>query len=330
MNISKRPPIPAVLVLGFGVLAVSTAAIFIRFAQAEAPSLVIAAFRLSIAALVLAPLALLRHRKELATLNGKELLLGLLSGFFLALHFATWISSLEFTSVASSVVLVTTTPLFVALLGPFFLKERPTLLAAAGMLLAFSGGAVVGLSDTCTWQQSRIACPPLGEFVQGQAFLGDLLALTGALMASLYVMIGRRVRRKISLGGYVFVVYSAAAVVLVILMFGALSLGEPCRQASLPLGCAITSIWSYSPQTYLLLLLLALVPQLIGHTTFNWALGYLSAAFVALSLLGEPIGSTILAYLVLNEVPAGLKVFGAILILAGILLASRSENRSPS
>ncbi len=307
---SNRPPVPPVLALSFGILAVSTASIFIRYALGYAPALVVAAYRLVLATLFLTPIALFRYRAELASLRRKEILLALCSGLFLAIHFATWISSLQFTSVASSVVLVTTTPLFVALLAPIFLKEKLTRPVLLGMLLALAGGIVVGLSDACTWQAGRLACPSPAEFIREKAFLGDLLALTGAAAASCYVIIGRRLRSKMSLVSYIFVVYGMAAVALVFLMFGA---GQ--------------TPWNYPAPAYLWFVLVALVPQLIGHTTFNWALGYLSAAFVSITLLGEPIGSTILAYILLKETPTIIKVFGAILILAGILIASRSEKQ---
>ena len=133
----------------FAILAVSTASIFIRFAQREAPSLVIAALRLTFASLVLAPIALTRHRDELKKLTRGDLLLGSLSGVFLAVHFATWISSLEYTSIASSVVLVSTGPLWVALLSPIFLKEPLTKPVLIGMLFALLGGTIIGLSDSC-------------------------------------------------------------------------------------------------------------------------------------------------------------------------------------
>lgn len=303
-----HPRVNPFLAIVFGILAVSTASIFIRYAQANAPSLVIAAWRLSLATLVLAPTALTRCRSELKRITPKELALGLLSGVFLAIHFATWISSLEFTTVASSVVLVSTSPLFVALLAPVFLKEHITRQVVAGLVLALLGILVVAISDTCTWQNSSLACPPFQAFLQGKAFSGDLLALAGALAGACYIMIGRRLRSGISLVSYIFVVYGMAAVVLVMVMFTA---GQ--------------SPWGYSPITYVWFALLALVPQLLGHSTFNWALGYLSAAFVSLTLLGEPIGSTILAYFLLHETPTALKVIGAILILAGIMIASQSE-----
>jgi drug/metabolite transporter (DMT)-like permease len=308
-ELSNKPPVPPTLAIPFGILAVSTASIFIRYAQADgAPSLVIAAFRLSIATLVLAPLALIRYRNELKTLQRGELGLALLSGLFLAIHFATWITSLEYTSVASSVVLVSTTPLWVAILAPITIKESITRPVIIGMALALIGGTIVGLSDSCVINGTSLQCPPFSEFVSGEAFLGDLLALLGAFAAAGYLLVGRRLRDKMSLIPYIFVVYGMAAVVLVLVMFGA---GE--------------SPFGYPPHTYLWFVLLALVPQLLGHSTFNWALRYLPAAYVSVTLLGEPIGSAILAYFFLDEIPSGLMIFGAILILAGIYVASRRQ-----
>ena len=311
MNPDRHAPIvPPFLGLFLGILAVSTAAIFIRYAQVYAPSLVIATYRLSIAAILLAPVAYFRHRAELRALKRKELLLSLFSGFFLALHFATWITSLEYTTVASSVVLVTTTPLWVALLSPFTIKEplsRPIML---GMGMALIGGIIVGLSDSCSWVGSTLACPTFTEMIRGKAFFGDVLALIGAIMAAAYLLIGRRLRSQMSLVSYIFVVYGMAALVLLVLTLGA-------RQP----------LQGYPQQAYIWFVLLAIVPQLFGHSTFNWALRYISAAFVSITLLGEPIGSTILAYFFLNEIPTLLKVFGAILILAGIYVAARHETQ---
>ena len=279
-----------------------------RFAQQYAPSLVIAAWRLTIATIVLAPIAIIRYRSELLSLRRKELLLALLSGIFLALHFVTWITSLEYTSVASSVVLVSTAPLWVALLAPLTIKEPITRLILGGMLLALLGGIIVGLSEVCFIGQSGLTCPPMGEFFKGEAFFGDILAVTGAIMAALYIIIGRRLRTGMSLIGYIFVVYGMAAIVLILIML-----------------IAGYSPFGYPVQAYEWMILLALIPQLLGHSSFNWALGYLSAAYVSITLLGEPIGSTILAYFLLNETPSGLEIFGAILILSGIFIASQSQ-----
>ena len=305
---NRQPRVPPLLVIGFGILAVSTASIFIRYAQIYAPSLVIAAYRLAIATVILAPVAYLRHRSELRLRKRWEIVLALLSGLCLALHFAAWITSLEYTTVTSSVVLVATTPLWVALLSPITLKEPLTRLIWIGMVLVILGSIVVGLSDTCTLFAGKIACPTFQDLVTGEAFLGDLLALIGAWMAAGYVLIGRRLRTQMSLVPYIFIVYGVAAGFLIIIM---LLIGY--------------SPWGYPPELYFWVVLLAIIPQLLGHSTFNWALGFLPAAYVAITLMGEPIGSTVLAYIILKETPTAVKMFGAILILAGIYVASRGE-----
>jgi len=310
-----RRTLPVAIILA--ILAVSTASIFIRFAQREASSLVIAALRLTFASLILAPVALTRHQDELKKLTRSDLLLGLLSGVFLAIHFATWISSLEYTSIASSVVLVSTGPLWVALLSPIFLKEPLTKPVLVGMLLALLGGTIIGLSDSCSFALSGatagsavegFTCPPFSEFVQGKAFLGNFLALVGAWAVAGYLMIGRKLRAGMSLIPYIFVVYGIAATVLLGFMFVA---GQN------PVG--------FSPMVYIWILLLALIPQLIGHSTYNWALRYLPAALVSITTLGEPIGSAILAYFILQETPTLLTISGGILILTGIYVSSRVE-----
>jgi len=271
----------------------------IRFAlQDGAPPLVIAACRLAIASVLLAPVAIGLRRVELARLTRRELGLALLSGTFLAVHFASWITSLEYTSVASSVVLVTTTPLWVVALSPFILREPITRWQLAGIGLALVGGAIIGVSDS-------------GSTAVRNPLLGDALALVGAMMAACYIILGRNLRKKMSLISYTFVVYSAAAVALVLFML---------LRGYSPVG--------YSPVVYLWFLLLALVPQLLGHSSINWSLGYLPAATVSTILLGEPIGSTILAVILLNETPGLVKIFGAVLILAGIYSVARSEKEN--
>jgi drug/metabolite transporter (DMT)-like permease len=289
------------------ILAVSTASIFIRFAQTDAPSLVIAALRLAFASLALAPVALTRHRAELRTLTRREVLLGLLSGLFLAIHFATWISSLEYTTVASSVVFVSTGPLWVALLSPFVLKEPLTRRVLIGTSLALVGGIVIGLSDACSWNNG-IVCPSFSQVLHGRMLFGNFLALAGAWMVAGYLMIGRKLRVKMSLVPYIFLVYGMATVCLLIIVLAA-------RE----------SLFGYQWLTYIWILLLALLPQLIGHSSYNWALAYLPAAFVAVMTLGEPIGSSVLAYFILKETPTLAVIAGGILILLGIYFTLRGN-----
>jgi drug/metabolite transporter (DMT)-like permease len=305
----SHPPFSPFLILGLGILAVSAASIMIRFAQQEAPSLVIAAWRLSVAALVLAPSVILRRRGEISRMSRADLSLTLLAGIFLVIHFATWITSLAYTSVASSVILVTTSPLWVALFSPLVLKEKITRYMAAGLGMALLGGVLVGLSDVCTLSGARVICPAIGDFMSGKAFWGDLLALIGAFAAAGYLMIGRKLRSRISTLSYIFLVYGAAAVGLVLL---AILFGQ--------------SLFGYSRMTYLWMIGLALIPQLIGHSSYNWALAYLPAAFVSLSILGEPIGSSILAYFIFDEMITILQLAGSALILGGLFISSRARS----
>lgn len=292
------------------ILAVSSSSVFVRFAQADAPSLVIAALRLTFATLILAPIAWTRHRQELKLFTRREIILGAVSGLFLAIHFATWISSLEYTSVASSVLFVSTGPLWVALLSPVLLNERLTRAAVVGLVVAILGGAIIGLSDACAWD-AGLRCPDLGQILQERAMWGNFLALVGAWTVSGYLIIGRKLRTtlNVSLIPYIFLVYGMAAIALLLLMFAA---GQ--------------SPFGYPAPTYGWIVLLAGFPQLIGHSIYNWALRYLPAAFVAITTLVEPIGSAILAYFLLRETPAAGVLLGGMLILAGIYLASRPAN----
>jgi drug/metabolite transporter (DMT)-like permease len=275
-----------------GVSVVSTAAILIRLAQADSPSLVIAAWRLTLATLVLTPIALIMCRAELYALTRRQWIAALASGLLLALHFVFWITSLAYTSVAASVMLVTTSPLFVGLASHWLLRERLKRMVVVALLIAIGGSALIGLGD-------------LGRGVH--QLWGDVLALAGAMAAAGYFLIGRRLRARLSLLAYVFPVYGTAAAAL---MIGLLFSGLP----ALP----------QRSQTWLWLALLALGPQILGHSSLNWALRYLSATYVTLAILGEPIGSTLLAWWLLGERPSLWVAAGGVLILAGIAVASRA------
>ena len=298
----ERPSVPPLLGIATGIAAVSSASIFIRYAQREAPSLVIAAARLTLASLILAPMALTRYRSEYRRLTRLEGWLAILSGFFLALHFATWISSLEYTTVASSTVLVSTSPLFVAVASWLFLREKIGRAVVVGLVVALAGSAIIGLSDA----------GKAGSTLQS-ALLGDALAFAGAVTVAGYLLIGRRLRARLSLVPYIAVVYGSAAIVMLGLV-----------------GFARQTLVGYTPATYGWLVLLALVPQLIGHSSFNWALAHLPATFVSVATLGEPIGSTLLAYLILGEAPTPVKIIGAVMILVGIAVASRNPSAPAS
>jgi drug/metabolite transporter (DMT)-like permease len=293
------------------VLAASTASLFIRYAQASVPSLSIATWRMAISTVVLIPLALLRYRTDLLRTSRGDLALIGMAGALLAVHFATWISSLAHTTVASSVVLVSIAPLFVAILSPLLLHEPIERTVAMGIGLAFVGVLVIAANDACTSPSGAMACPAFSEFLGGEALKGDLLALAGAAAVAGYMLIGRRVRARMALIPYITLTYGSAAIVLLALT-----------------AIAHEPLLGFPAQAYGWILLLALIPQLIAHSTYNWALKYLPAAFVSISLLGEPVGSTALAMVLLDEIPSGLKLAGAALILAGIILAIRRPSRS--
>lgn len=302
-------PTAPYLVIPLGILAVSTASLLIRFAQEYTSSITIAAFRLGLAALILLPYTFLKYGGELRSLRPRDLKFALLAGFFLAIHFASWITSLELTTVASSVVLVTTTPLWVSLMAPIFLGEKTPRIAFLGMGIALLGGVIIAGTDVCIWQSGGLDCQWMPGSSASKTLLGDFLAILGAIAGASYLMIGRHLRKEVSLTPYIFLVYSAAAVFLAGTML--VVDGIPPR---------------FPGQVYLWLFLLAVVPQLLGHSIFNWSLKYLPTGYVAINLLGEPVGSIILAYLFLNEVPPVVKIIGAILILAGIVLASVQSN----
>ena len=278
--------------IGVAIVAVSFGAILIRLAE-DVPVLSIAAWRLGVSFLLLIPLSW--RKSPLKAMSRRDLLLSVASGVFLTLHFILWISSLRYTSVASSVVLVSTNPIFVALGVRFVFKESLSRALVVATLLSVAGAALIG------WGDFRIS---------GSAFSGDLLALGGAVMASGYFLIGRRVRQRVPLSTYILTTYGTAAILL--------------------LGVALAThqqLTGFPKLTYLYLVLLALGPQLIGHSTFNWALKYLSASTVAILILGEPVVSTLLAYLILGEGVTLLKVIGAGVILSGIYLSLHEEAR---
>ena len=285
---AARPRFNPTLVLLVGVLAVSSGAIFVRLS--EAPALVTAAWRLTFATLLLLPYALWKVRPELRQLTRHELGLGALAGVFLALHFATWISSLSYTSVANSTVLVNTAPVWVALLAPWLTHDRVTRRAWLGIAASVAGGVVIGL----------------GDFAGGtRALIGDGLALTGSLALALYLLSGRKLRAKLSLPAYLTVCYGSATVLLWACVFVA---GLPAT--------------GFNAKTWAALFGMALVSQHLGHSSYNWAMKYFSASLIAVCLLGEPVLSSLLAWWLFSEALTWGKATGGALILAGIYLAA--------
>lgn len=281
----------AVVVLGIGLIAISFASIFIKLC--DAPSLVIAAYRLTIAAVFYLVFTRIRSGSILSAYSKSQLKIALVSGVFLTIHFATWITSLKFTSVASSVVLVQSAPIFVALGSFIFLREKPSKLMLLGILIALLGSIMISAYDFSLDKNSLV---------------GNLLAAGGAIGAAGYLLAGRKLRAELDTFQYVTAVYSVAAMLLLIIAI--------ISQAS---------FIGYSSKTYLLLVAIALIPQVIGHTTLNWALKYFTATAVAVIILGEPIGASILALVILGENISLIKIFGGLIILSGVIIAIFAE-----
>jgi len=282
------------LVLVTGVIAISWAAPLIRLAE-PAPALAIAALRLVIAAPPMVGIALWRGERDLGRIEARDRWLLALSAVALAAHFAFWVVSVQRTSILASVVLVTMQPLFVAIGAWLFLHERPTREVNLGIVLGVVGAAVLvgaGASDAGTLS-------------------GNLFALIGGVMSSVYLVIGRGARRRLSTATYGAVVYSLTAVILVALAVG-----------------TGTALGGHPASSYGYIVLLALVPQLIGHNAMNWALGSLSAAVVAVAILGEPVGSALIAAVLLDEVPTLLEAAGGAVVLAGVYVALRGARRA--
>lgn len=276
-------------VLGFGLVAISLAAIFIRYA--DAPGVVVAAYRMIIASLLLLPLSVPALRRS--RLGRKELLYSVLAGLCLAVHFATWISSLSLTSVTASVSIVASQPLWVALFSWLFFGLAPSFLVLMGVMLAVVGGSLISF----------------GDFASGSApLVGNSLALVGAVSAAAYYLLGRAVQRGgVSLNAYIGIAYGCAALILAPLpwMFG-------------------MSYTNYSFETFTWIALLALIPQLVGHTGVNYALKYLSPTLVATAVLLEPVGASVFALLLFKELPSSTVLLGAFILLMGVLLTVRN------
>ncbi len=274
------------LVLALGVISVSFAAIFIRLA--EAPPLVIATYRLAIASAVLAPFYITRSGALPRRPSRSDLVLILVCSFFVALHFALWITSLSYTSIASSLVLVTSHPVFVALISYFLWQERLDKKAVLGIAAALGGVALINYG---------------GFAISSRALLGDLLALGAAISMGIYLIIGRQLKDRISLMPYLATIYTGAAVILL--------------AATLASG---SSLSGYSGNTYVMFFLLALIPQLIGHSSLNLAVRLMPVTLVSVGILGEPVIAIILGYIILAEGITVPEIMGSLLTLGGIFL----------
>lgn len=288
--------VTAGLVLSAGVLVIATASILIRYAQnAQVPSLSIAAIRLGVSALVLSVIVALRYAQWPQGVTMRHGWLAVLSGVCLAAHFASWITSLQYTSVASSAALVATTPLWVGIVARVWFKEALNRYRVIGMVLTIAGSIGIAVSD----QTASVGTNPL---------LGNVLAIVGAISGSAYFLLGRGLRSDLPLLHYIWMTYGAAALVLLVAA----------------IGFGFTTLPA-SGMTWLVLIGLALGPQLLGHTSINYAMRHLSALLVTIALLGEPVGSAILAFVLFQEQVAPLQVMGLVALLLGIGVTAVGE-----
>lgn len=290
----NKPPFNPYLAIVIGVLSVSTAAVFVKLA-ATAPASIIAQYRLLFAVLLMAPFVLTKHRKEFKSITKRDWILSIAAGVFLAFHFILWFESLNYTSVASSVVLVTLQPIF-AFIGTFlFFKERFTVGAILSMLIAITGSVVI------SW----------GDFqISGLALLGDILALLGAIMVTGYFLLGQTVRKRLSLMTYTFVVYGISTITL---LFYNVILQNP--------------FFGYPSQYWMIFLALAIIPTFLGHTLFNWSLKWLSTSTISMSIVFEPVGASILAYVILGETISWTQWLGGMIVIVGLSLFIYSTSK---
>jgi drug/metabolite transporter (DMT)-like permease len=290
MNQKRINPYFALIV---GVMAVSASAIFVKLSSA--PSGVIAFYRLLFSVLFMLPIFLMKYVKELLLISKRDWLFATLAGVFLAFHFILWFESLNYTSVASSTVLVTLQPLF-AFIGTYlFFKERFSLKAMVCALLAIIGSVIISFGDF------RIS---------GTALFGDILALLACALVTAYLMFGQSVRKRLSLITYTFVVYSISSIVLFLYVLIA---GE--------------SLYPYPKSEWVNFILLALIPTLLGHSLFNWAVKWISTSIISMAILFEPVGATILAYYLLSEKVLLTQLLGGSIVIVSISLFLLNERR---
>jgi drug/metabolite transporter (DMT)-like permease len=282
----EKPKINPYIPIIIGVISVSLSAIFVKLADAQ--SGVIAFYRMLFSVLIMSPLFLMKYRHEIKQLNKKEWMFTSIAGVFLAFHFILWFESLNYTSVASSTVLVTLQPIF-ALAGTYlFFKENISLKAIVATIVAISGSVLIA------W----------GDFkVSGDAFYGDVLALIACALVTGYFLFGQEVRKQLSLITYTMVVYSVSTIVLFVYV---LVTGQ--------------SFGPYNSNEWVLFLLLAIVPNLLGHNLFNWAIKYVSTNIISISILFEPIGAAILAFFVFGEYLSLSQLIGGAVVIVGITM----------
>jgi drug/metabolite transporter (DMT)-like permease len=294
------------IALFISVLSVSFAAIFIvtAYTEYEANYLSIAFFRLFFTFILITPMVLIykKYRKELVRLPKKTYFIMIGIGIILALHFTFWIASLasnNFTSVASSVILVTAHPVLVAPIAHYFFKEKLSIINIAGICISLIGVVILVFGNKLV-------------FSGLDSFEGNILAILGGICAGLYILGGRKIRKTVSVVSYAFVVYGISALVLFFF----------CLFSS-------AQIIGLDARAYGIIFLMAIVSGIFGHTFYNWSLKHIRASLASVALLGEPLGSTLLALVIpwIQQVPSYYTAVGGAIILTGIYLTSRKNRK---
>ena len=287
------PKINPYLALTIGVISVSSSAIFVKLSSADAG--VVAFYRLLFSVMLMIPVFFPKYLKELKAITKRDWIFSMIAGIFLAFHFILWFESLNYTSVASSTVLVTLQPLF-AFIGTFlFFKEKFSYKAILCAFVAIIGSVII------SWGDFRIS---------GSALFGDFLALAACALITAYLLFGQDVRRRMSLVTYTFVVYFISTIVLFLYVLAS--------------GAAF---YPYPSADWILFLLLAIIPTLLGHTLFNWSLKWLSTSTISMAILFEPVGAALLAYYILQEKILMTQLVGGSIVILSVSLYLYDERK---
>ena len=281
------------LILVVATVSTSLSALFVRFSEADSMALVF--YRMLFTVLLMAPFIVWRYRKELMSVARSDMMMCIASGIVLALHFFTYFESLRYTSIMSNLVLVHTSAFFVAFISLIVFKERMPIKGWLAIMIAFIGSVMISLSDMSTGGNN--------------ALYGDMLAIAGAIFFSFYAVIGRKERKDISVMTYTFIVYSTAALTSLLIL---LACGQKCI--------------GYEANDYLCALGMAVFCTILGHSVYNWGLKYVTASFVSVVALAEPIFGTILGMVFFNEIPGIMIVIGSAVTLIGVYMFTKNEN----
>ncbi|WP_313371006.1 DMT family transporter [Sedimentibacter sp.] len=276
---------PSKYIVLAGTFFTSLSSIIIRFSTA--PALVISSYRMLFTCIILLPV-IIKNRNEFTELNKKNIILCIISGIFLALHYATWISSIKLTTIANSTILVSCSPIFVCLANYFIIKEKLSKKMIMSIVVSLAGTIIIALGSAGASASNMM--------------LGNTLAFLGAIFVAGYLVIGGIVRKNLSAGAYVFIVYSVSTVVLFIM----------CLLSS-------TSVYPYPPREFMLFISLAFFCSILGHTLYNYMVKYVSSTLISVSTLSEPIFASLMALVIFKEIPSLYTLLGGVIIITGIL-----------